>query len=151
MRKPLASPCTHFTDHILHLTPHTFLSRYTKIFLTFLLSGTVHMIAEFCEGFPLSASGALKCYCVQVIGIMLEDSVQEIWRRMGGKGGKGSENGGKEEGGEWWKKIVGFMWVTTFLLVWSAPAWFYPHILVGKESAGSKMAPWSVFGGLFKT
>jgi hypothetical protein len=43
------------------------------------------MIADFREGFEISSPfpGAMRCYCVQIIEIVVEDAVQECWRRNG--------------------------------------------------------------------
>lgn len=68
---------------------------------------------------PLSESGALRCFCAQALGIMLEDGAQEVYRRFGGKPGLLS-------------RIVGYIWVLAFLS-WSTAAWQYPATLVTKK------------------
>lgn len=61
----------------------------------------------------LGESGAWKFFCVQVVGIMLEDAVQAFFCKVfGSRGGV-------------LKKTVGFVWVVAFLS-WSTPVWQYP-------------------------
>jgi len=87
LRKPLNNPAIWFVENGLGLKKGL-VARYLKIFVTFFLSGFIHLLPDLTAGITFSQSGALRFYCVQVLGIILEDGVQEIYRRAGGKEGK---------------------------------------------------------------
>lgn len=97
------------------------MSRYLKVFLTFAVSGAMHVVADGGGGMSMAESGALRFFCTQALGIMLEDSVQELYLRMGGR--KGSVLA----------KVVGYVWVLGFLS-WSSPRWVYPVIRTMKRA-----------------
>jgi hypothetical protein len=65
-------------------------------------------------------SGSIRFFCVQAVGIMIEDGAQELYRRIYGKATANS-------GSPLWTKLVGYIWVVAFL-TWSTPAWIYPHL-----------------------
>jgi hypothetical protein len=139
LREPLNNPAIWFVENGLGLKKGL-VARYLKIFLTFFLSGFIHLLPDLTAGITFSQSGALRFYCVQVLGIILEDGVQEIYRRAGGKEGKV------------WTKAGGFIWVAAFLLFWSSPSWHWPQVYragirtEGEVRAYGKMAPFTVFG-----
>lgn len=95
------------------------MQRYTFTFFVFLVSGCMHLITDMGASIPISESGALRFFCTQVLGIMLEDGAQEIYRRVRGKPGSLT-------------RIVGYLWVLAFLS-WSTAAWQYPAILITKK------------------
>ena len=68
-----------------------------------------------------SQSGALRFFCTQSLGIMIEDVVQEVNRRI-----RGQRNVSKSEA--FWKEAVGYVWVLLFLS-WSTAAWQYPAMM----------------------
>lgn len=87
---------------------------------------------------------------MQAFGIMFEDFVQFLWRNFCGKR-KVEDKKNISEGKEGrWKKIVGFIWVTFFLLIWTSPSWQFPRIEHhGEEGAGAdrRMLPFTLVGG----
>lgn len=68
-----------------------------------------------------SQSGALQFFTTQVLGVMLEDGVQEIYRRA--RGGTTPAL---------WSRVVGYAWVLAFLC-WSTAVWQYPALLIMKK------------------
>lgn len=116
------------------------LGRYTYILLTFTVSGLFHLIAEeYPDGIKWQQSGTVLFYSMQALGIMLEDTVQEIFRR--GFGYTSSR----------WARAFGYVWVVLWTL-WTSPAYFYPMMLVITEK--KSILPFSVVGPLvqrFKT
>lgn len=95
------------------------MQRYTFIFFVFFVSGSLHVITDMAASIPINDSGALRFFCTQALGIMLEDGAQEIYRCLGGKP-------------RLLTRIVGYLWVLLFLS-WSTAAWQYPAILVTKK------------------
>jgi len=63
------------------------------------------------------------------LGIMMEDGVQEIWRRISGTT-KADE---ADEDVPLWKKIVGYVWTLSFLCI-VAPWYGYPMALIPIET-----------------
>ncbi|KAB8294718.1 hypothetical protein EYC80_006680 [Monilinia laxa] len=92
----IKGPAEYLTHSILHLPHHTLLSRYLKVFLAFAVSGAMHTAADYGGNISLGESGAMRFFCTQALGIMIEDGVQEVWKRMGGR--KGREFRGKKRG-----------------------------------------------------
>ena len=97
-------------------------------------------------GIPLAESGAVPFFATQALAIVLEDGVQEIWRRRTRKRGRtSSSNGGREEeGGGGWERVVGYVWVFGFA-VWSTPGWSYPAARWARPEKDS-MLPVRVLG-----
>lgn len=77
------------------------------------MSGSLHAGSDFGGGVPFIQSGALRFFCTQTLGIMLEDGIQGIYRRIFG------------DRKRLLREAVGYLWVFTWLC-WSTPAWVYP-------------------------
>jgi len=75
---------------------------------------------------PWRQSGTIYFFCIQTLGIMLEDTVQAIFRVIETP----KEDNKKEASLERWKKVIGYLWIASWL-TWTSPAWFYPAILWG--------------------
>jgi hypothetical protein len=105
----------------------------------FLISGGLHVIAECCGGgLPVEVSGTMRFFVTQVAGIIIEDTAQELWRRLIGDTKINIRN-----------KVVGYIWVMSFL-VWSTPAWLYPQ---AARPSNQSILPFSIIkflGGYFK-
>jgi hypothetical protein len=111
---------------VLRLRRGTLASRYTRIFLAFLVSGAIHVIGDRAFGIPYREMGSLPFFCLQALGIMLEDGVQAATRGWGIPGPM--------------RRLVGYVWLVSFLW-WSTPIWFYPMARVGDTS---EIIPFSV-------
>jgi len=123
--------------------------RYGKIFLAFAVSGAMHIAADTGGAVSAKESGAMTFFCLQAVGIAVEDLGQEIWRRVAGEVKKGNINGGDEQ--RWLvigRKVVGFIWVVLWLS-YSTPFWVYP-IALGMERADMLLTP-SAMGALFSS
>jgi hypothetical protein len=91
-----------------------------------------------------SASGSLRFFMAQAVGIVIEDFVGWVWRLTSGSR-KGGGEGGKGKV-EVWKKAAGFVWVVVFVLFWSSPAWVFPNAIGNTGMIEGKMLPFSVVG-----
>ena len=67
---------------------------------------------------PYAQTGAVRFFCTQAIGIMIEDGVQAFHRHF-----RGSKISNAKV--PLWHRIVGFIWLIVFL-TWSTPAWMFP-------------------------
>lgn len=133
------------THSILQFPKSGLSTRYTKLLLAFIISGCMH-VGHDVGGAVEARGGAMRFFCTQYVGVVIEDAVQALSRRGGpGKGGdersKGEEGKGNR-GQAWWKRWVGRVWVATFL-VWSTPTFQYPVLLV-KRRTGDEMLALSI-------
>ncbi|KAF2146991.1 uncharacterized protein K452DRAFT_294505 [Aplosporella prunicola CBS 121167] len=118
LRSCLISHADFVADKILRFPRGTLLSRYTRIFSAFLISGIIHAICERGMGVSGKEGGGLVFFPAQALGIMLEDGAQWV-------AGSRSQH---------WRlrQIIGYIWVVAFLS-WASPAWFYPHLRAGND------------------
>jgi hypothetical protein len=74
-------------------------------------------------GLPAEKSKAVLFFSSFSLGIMIEDGIQEAWRRLSGA----DKAGVKESSADvpLWHKAVGFIWVATWLLI-TSPWFLYP-------------------------
>lgn len=102
---------------VLHLPRPSILERYMNIFIVFFLSGAMHLILDCVADIPWELSGAMHFFLSFVLGIMIEDGVQAMWKHISPPQ--------KSKDGEvmipLWKKIVGMAWVFAWLAVFSTP------------------------------
>lgn len=105
----------------MHLPRTGVIQRYTLIFFVFFVSGCFHIVSDLGASISPSQSGAIQFFTTQVLGIMLEDGVQEIYRRIR----RGTTTA-------LWYRVVGYVWVLAFLS-WSTAVWQYPALLITKK------------------
>ena len=111
------------------------LARYTRLFFAFAVSGCMH-IGHDIGGAVEVQHGAMRFFCTQFFGIVVEDAVQAQWVRAERARIKGFGHVAK------CKRWVGYVWVIVFL-VWSTPVFQYP-VMVAKRPVGDEMLPFSV-------
>ncbi|KAK5124203.1 hypothetical protein LTR85_001906 [Meristemomyces frigidus] len=121
LRAWLESISDHVAHKILRLQHKGPLQRYSKIFISFALSGVMHVVADMGCGLSPHQSGAMPFFLMQALGIMAEDGVQAVWRRLTVRFSFG-------EGVARFERIVGYAWVALYL-VWTSPVWVYPACL----------------------
>lgn len=93
---------------VLRLTRPSFTERYTNIFLVFLLSALLHTTIDSIQGIPLEYSSSIPFFLSMVLAIMVEDSVQALWKRLQSTPEpNGSSSGDKTP--PFWKRAVGML------------------------------------------
>ena len=100
------------------------LQRYTKIFFSFALSGIMHIFADAGGGLSMRQSGALQFFCMQALGIVIEDGAQHIYKQVT-----------KRKTGDTLitcERIIGYTWVISFL-IYTSPVWVFPATLQMRE------------------
>lgn len=90
----------------------TLLARYMKLFLSFFISGCLHVVADLVLGVPPGESGALHFFVFTALAILIEDGVQELWQRVFGTASSG------------WRIYFGYVWAMSFM-IWTVPTWAY--------------------------
>ncbi|KAL1626148.1 hypothetical protein SLS54_002982 [Diplodia seriata] len=121
LRRGLTTHADFVSDKILRIPRGTLLSRYTRIFIVFIISGIIHHVCVRGMGVPSEESGGLVFFPLQALGIMVEDAVQAA---LVGK--TGFRNAGV-------RRLFGYVWVVAYL-GWSTPTWFYPQSRVGTDA-----------------
>jgi hypothetical protein len=98
-----------------------------RLFLTFLLSGLVHLATDLSTGVPVAESGAVRFFCMQALGIAIEDGVGRFWAVLSLKGEDATRK--KEERGRenrvGWQKALGYAWVVAWF-AWTTPSFTWP-------------------------
>ncbi|KAI4260129.1 MAG: hypothetical protein L6R42_004203 [Xanthoria sp. 1 TBL-2021] len=133
VRRGCGSIAHAITYRSLRLNHGGFLGRYIFILLTFAVSGAFHTCSDVSQGVPLRESGAMSFFCIQTLGIMIEDGVQALclsrvdktWRR---------------QRVHLLRRLIGYLWVAAWL-VWTTPSWTYPMI---RRDRGGRLLPFSV-------
>ncbi|KAH8599970.1 hypothetical protein B0O99DRAFT_611480 [Bisporella sp. PMI_857] len=131
------------------------LKRYTSIFWTFWVSGVCHIMMDLWTQISWSETRAMKFFCIQVLGIILEDSVQEAWRRgyLGPRSqGEKGKDGEEEEKNIWWGrvlKVVGLGWTIAWL-VYTTPIWIYPGLRRAQAGPKGGLLPFSILKSAFR-
>ncbi|KAJ5635100.1 uncharacterized protein N7484_008413 [Penicillium longicatenatum] len=106
LRQALTSVSNLVTRDIMHLPRPSLLERYTNIFLVFFASGVLHLVTDIVMGIPAQYSGAILFFTSFVLGFMIEDCVQALYKRI-----KGPEVQIVSK----WKRVIGYLWVATWL------------------------------------
>ncbi|KAJ9299847.1 hypothetical protein DTO271G3_2731 [Paecilomyces variotii] len=133
LRWILTSWSSLITRTVMRLPRPSLIERYLNILLAFSVSGIIHVACDIGSNVPLERSGAMLFFCSFAFGIMLEDAVQEAWKRLTGTPtGKSGET-------PIWKKVVGFVWVAVFISV-VTPFYLYPSMQETKASVPYSIA-----------
>ncbi|KAI2707625.1 hypothetical protein CBS147332_6683 [Penicillium roqueforti] len=140
MRQPFTSISNFIARDVLHLTRSSMLERYTNIFIVFLISAMFHVMVDILQSVPMERSGSMPFYLSFVFGIMLEDGVQNIWKRV-----QAPENWQevKQSSGivPLWKRAVGMVWVMLWLGITST--WYFTP-MIQSTNDDLRVIPFSV-------
>ncbi|WDK20958.1 hypothetical protein CGRA01v4_12247 [Colletotrichum graminicola] len=111
-------------DSVFRIPRGTVLSKYTRLWLAFMISGLIHYISDVAMGVEPSQSGSPLFFILQAFGITLEDGFQSLVSRYHWNGREGTWKSGR---------ILIRLWLIGFL-VWSTPTWFYPQQRLGVDA-----------------
>lgn len=104
-------------------------SRYAFTTLVFTVSGVFHALSDISQGIPLGESGATRFFCIQALGIMVEDAAQALFKQY-----RGGEMTNKTRTAT---RAAGYLWVVAWLS-WTSPIWIYPAMARDK---GTPLVP----------
>ena len=79
-RRDFSSPADFLVHDILRLTQYRLAARYAKIFTTFFVSGLLHLTVDLAPGMAYTESGSVRFFCMQTLDIVLEDTMQAVYR-----------------------------------------------------------------------
>lgn len=91
----------------------------SRLLLAFFISGLLHVLTDVGLGVRSGESGAVLFFCLQPLGIMIEEAAQTT---LGGSLPA------------FVRKMVGYAWVIAFM-TWSVPVWSFPHLRLGMKAA----------------
>ena len=140
-RKTLTGLADLVVYKILRLPKSGLITRYSHLSLVFLLSGLLHTWVEVGQGFPARQSGQMQFFATQIVGIVVEDAVQAVYRAV-----CGIQRGAPPTP---MARAVGYVWLIVFLW-WSTPAWFYPRQRVSRGDERDAFLPFSLFASFLK-
>ena len=112
MRWPLTSVSNLMVRNILRLRRPSLFERYINITLVFLISGILHLTSDYMQGVSPHKSGSPTFFLGSALGIMIEDGVQAMHRKVTRAPSSESRTGGFPP---LWKRLVGFTWVVAWL------------------------------------
>ncbi|KAM7211476.1 Membrane bound O-acyl transferase family domain containing protein [Rhypophila decipiens] len=119
-----------FVDHI--LPRHSWVSKYTRLFVAFAISGLIHYRGDILMGVPHAESGAMAFFTLHAAGIMVEDTIGPLLSSMMPSAGQGRLG-----------RTLGYVWVCAFF-VWTTPTYMYPASRLGLEA--STLLPVRILG-----
>ncbi|KAL2863203.1 wax synthase family protein [Aspergillus lucknowensis] len=135
-RWPMTNISSYICRTILRLPRPSLLERYTNILVVFIISAFLHAAMDARAGFWPPKSGAFRCFLLHPVGIMIEDAVQEIHRRVQCKDTENSSSRPKS-----WQRIIGYVWVWGFMMCVMA---LYTFPLLRYQNAAKNGVPVSV-------
>ncbi|KAJ6001252.1 hypothetical protein N7522_006479 [Penicillium canescens] len=103
-RGPMQGISSFVCRDIPYLPRPSLIERYAIIVVVFVISATLHLAIDSRAGIMHPQTGALRCFLIQPLGIMLEDGAQAIYRRV--HGGAATYNK--------WTKLAGYIWAWAF-------------------------------------
>jgi hypothetical protein len=122
----------YIAHNILRLTPGSNISRYVQLYASFLISGTIHYLAEtmaLCHW----GGRAMHFFISQAVAITIEGLIISLGKRGGIQAGRGV-------------RLVGYAW-TLWWFSLCMPMWQDPLIYAGATDDG---LPVSLVMGLFR-
>ncbi|KAJ5530987.1 hypothetical protein N7527_004380 [Penicillium freii] len=127
MRQPFTSISNFIARDVLNLTRSSILERYTNVFIVFLISAIFHVLVDILQSVPVDMSGSMPFYLAFVFGIMLEDGVQNIWKRVQTPDSRQEEAQQPSGIVPLWKRAAGMVWVVLWLGVTST--WYFTPMI----------------------
>ncbi|PGH07071.1 hypothetical protein AJ79_06349 [Helicocarpus griseus UAMH5409] len=141
VRTPLTPHADYLTHNILHIPPSTLLSRYTRLYFAFTISGLIHHLSNTRVPGMAGEYGTLTLFLVMPLAIMLEDGVQGVVGWVVGDGDGDYGDGGKRTPRSALTRVVGYMWTATFM-AWATPVVVFPVVRKGTVGGPAGLFVW---------
>ncbi|KAJ6183862.1 hypothetical protein N7519_005163 [Penicillium mononematosum] len=136
LRLPLTSTSNFLARDILGLPRSTFVERYTNVFIVFFFSGVIHVVLDSLRNVSPWEFGTMSFFLSFVVGYIIEDGVQALWKRKSGPHKNVSLPA-------WWQRALGFCWVAAWLGITSP--WYFRSAMLKPEEQ-MVLVPFSVAG-----
>ncbi|KAJ5566070.1 hypothetical protein N7535_007708 [Penicillium sp. DV-2018c] len=142
MRQPFTSISNFVAREVLRLRRRSKVERYINLFIVFLISAMFHVVVDILQSISVERSGSMIFYLAFVLGIMLEDGVQGVWKRIAAASdSRQVEKASTPAVVPPWKRAVGYIWVTLWLGVTST--WYFTP-MIQSTKPDLRMVPFSV-------
>jgi hypothetical protein len=141
MRQPFTSVSNFIARDILHLPRSSTLERYTNLSIVFLISAIFHVVVDILQSIPMERSGSMPFYLAFIIGIMLEDGVQNFWKRLPTPDNGQDKAKQSSDMVPLWKRAAGMVWVMLWLGVTST--WYFTP-MIESTNDDMRVIPFSV-------
>ncbi|KAJ5247958.1 hypothetical protein N7524_011918 [Penicillium chrysogenum] len=141
MRQPFTSVSNFIARDVLRLTRSSTLERYTNLSIVFLISAIFHVIVDILQSIPVERSGSMPFYLAFIIGIMLEDGVQNLWKRLQRPDNRQSKEKQLSGTVPLWRRAAGMVWVMLWLGVTST--WYFTP-MIQSTNDDMRVIPFSV-------
>ncbi|KAK4163229.1 membrane bound O-acyl transferase family-domain-containing protein [Cladorrhinum sp. PSN259] len=115
--------------HVLRLPRGSLAVTYVFTLLVFASSGLWHLVGNFTSGISTSQSGAMYYFCIQALGIMLEDAFQALVFPSSGKNGREQR---EQQQQSLLVRAAGHLWLIAWL-TWTTPPWCDPILAERKR------------------
>ncbi|KAJ5097082.1 hypothetical protein N7456_007803 [Penicillium angulare] len=132
LRPTLTAVSKWITCGVLHLPKPSLLERYTNVFFVFLQSALLHTMLDMVAGIPLEFSGTVPFFTITTLGFMIEDGVQEVYKRV---------TGSNTQAISIWKRAVGYTWVISWVGV--TATWFVHPNMQNTPPSKTSFIPYS--------
>ncbi|KAJ5183719.1 hypothetical protein N7492_001335 [Penicillium capsulatum] len=120
LRQPLADTSKFIVRRVLGFPADSWFGAYTVILTVFIMSGALHVMVDTTQAIPLEYSGAMAFFSSTMLGILIEEGVQGVWRKW-------SPRTSAETSPSLWMKTIGLAWVVMWMGVTST--WYFTPIL----------------------
>ncbi|KIK64190.1 hypothetical protein GYMLUDRAFT_40475 [Collybiopsis luxurians FD-317 M1] len=133
LRHLVSAPGDLVAQRWLCLARGTNASAYTKLFIAFLITGTIHQVGDYSlQHRDFWAGGSLYFFVSQAVAITVEDGIIALGKK-----------GGIQDSG--YVRILGYVWTVSWF-AFSLPVWLDPCVHDGVLKGMSM----SIIGGLWK-
>ena len=142
------SAISHWLVHdVLKLPRGNVVVRYLRAFATLLTSGILHLGVDIASGLAVHESGAIRFFCTQFVGVIIEDAAIWLYKRFARSAPDLSERSTttREKDIKLSHRVIGMIWVVLFLS-WSYPSYMYPLMYRTRAGYDDGVVPWSVIG-----
>jgi hypothetical protein len=140
MRAAVEPHAAWISTSFLRLNKGTVISKYTRVFLAFLISGLLHVTIDMGFGIPFLHSPAPRFFFMQALGIMFEEAVERVWRSYAPYSPFEIGPNGYERRRRW-ARLVGYGWVWAFF-VWTVPSFSWEELRIA-GTRSDLAVPWS--------
>ncbi|PYI13448.1 putative toxin biosynthesis protein [Aspergillus violaceofuscus CBS 115571] len=118
---------------LMRISPSGRLGWTLRALLAFTVSGVIHLFMDVGFGVPMAKSGALWFFCLQIVGVVIESIVRDLFQPLRARMNPGV------------KRMIGYVWVALFML-WTVPIWINPILIQLYGDGVRMMSPFLCFG-----
>ena len=141
-RRIVSDPTNFILHNLLKLPRGSIFTRYSALMLHFFISGVLHAAIDVASGIPWHSSGAIRFFCTQVLGIVLEEVAQAVYFST-------FDRSQLPTSPALWSRCLGYIWLAIFLS-WSAPTWLYPMLYRTRSGMQDSVLPFSLLRALIR-